>query len=651
MQSVKLMSMVIHNFRGIPHFELDTDGESCTISGANGTGKSTVQSAFLWMLTGKDAQGRENYNIFPLDESGARVTGSEPTVRAVLQIDGTELLVQRVLSEKWVKKRGKADADYSGDETKYWLDDVPVSATEFQARMDKLFPSGMLPLLLNSSYFSEQTKDYKERRRLLLENFGTITEADVLAQHPELDQLAQAAGNHSVEETTKIYTERRKKYRDELQTIPARIDECRKAIPEDLPDAQALEKQRSTLGVELAKLQYERSHTTVARTIADLEAQRADVNRKLQAIPAKLEGIKASAAGDWHRRHNEAYRAAEKEYRDAHTVTTQAKAELSRAEMELDAVQEKIDRLRHQWAKVSAEEHEKMDVCPTCHRTIPAEMALEAAKAFNQEKSRRLEKLATDGKSAVAESRRISKEVEKLQIAVEKAESAENAIADRMNALYSEVPPEPPIGIVRALEDERQELENKVSEIAQQIADAQATHNKATEELDAKIASLEAQRTEAERGLARVEQAKQTENRIAELEAERRQAMEGLDNAERILDLCRQYTQAMIEGLTDSINEHFRTVRFRLFEEQKNGGLREICEASVDGVPYGALNTAAKMQANIEIVDAFAQACGVSLPVFLDNRESVTTLDLPEDMQIINLAVDSSAKRLEVKGV
>ena len=255
MQSVKLMSMVIHDFRGLNHFELDPAGESCTIRGANGTGKSTVQAAFLWLLTGKDAQGRENYNIFPLDESGERISGAEPTVRASLLIGGNELWMQRVLSEKWVKKRGKSDADYAGDETKYYLDDVPVSATEFQARMDKLFPGGMLPLLTNASYFSEQAKDYKERRKLLLESFGSITEKDVLDAHPDLQPLRDAIGGHSVEEATKIYTERRKKYREEMQTIPARIDECRKAIPEDLPDEKEIENERSVLGVELAKVQ------------------------------------------------------------------------------------------------------------------------------------------------------------------------------------------------------------------------------------------------------------------------------------------------------------------------------------------------------------------------------------------------------------
>ena len=77
--------------------------------------------------------------------------------------------------------------------------------------------------------------------------------------------------------------------------------------------------------------------------------------------------------------------------------------------------------------------------------------------------------------------------------------------------------------------------------------------------------------------------------------------------------------------------------------------IRDSCEAMVDGVPYGALNTASKMQANVEIVQAFSRAADISLPLFLDNRESVTDLTLPDEMQVINLNVIPGEK-LGLKG-
>lgn len=79
---VKLLKLYVENFRGIKNFVLTPDGRSATVQGGNGTGKSTLMAAFLWLLTGKDAQGRENYNVFPLGTDGNRLSGCSPTVTA-----------------------------------------------------------------------------------------------------------------------------------------------------------------------------------------------------------------------------------------------------------------------------------------------------------------------------------------------------------------------------------------------------------------------------------------------------------------------------------------------------------------------------------------------------------------------------------------
>lgn len=93
---VKLLKLYVENFRGIKNFVLTPDGRSATVQGGNGTGKSTLMAAFLWLLTGKDAQGRENYNVFPLGTDGNRLSGCSPTVTATLSMpDGHTLVLQR----------------------------------------------------------------------------------------------------------------------------------------------------------------------------------------------------------------------------------------------------------------------------------------------------------------------------------------------------------------------------------------------------------------------------------------------------------------------------------------------------------------------------------------------------------------------------
>ena len=58
MKTIKLLSLHIEGFRGIKDFTLRLDGHSVTVRGANGTGKSSLMAAFLWLLTGKDMRER-----------------------------------------------------------------------------------------------------------------------------------------------------------------------------------------------------------------------------------------------------------------------------------------------------------------------------------------------------------------------------------------------------------------------------------------------------------------------------------------------------------------------------------------------------------------------------------------------------------------
>lgn len=88
-----------------------------------------------------------------------------------------------------------------------------------------------------------------------------------------------------------------------------------------------------------------------------------------------------------------------------------------------------------------------------------------------------------------------------------------------------------------------------------------------------------------------------------------------------------------------------------MFDMQINGGMKETCECTVDGVPYGSLNSGHKIIAGLKIIKALQEHYKVYLPVFTDNAESVNAFNLPEiDCQMITLAV-SDDKELVVKTV
>ncbi|WP_231701779.1 hypothetical protein [Crassaminicella thermophila] len=90
--------------------------------------------------------------------------------------------------------------------------------------------------------------------------------------------------------------------------------------------------------------------------------------------------------------------------------------------------------------------------------------------------------------------------------------------------------------------------------------------------------------------------------------------------------------------MESSINAKFKYVSFKLFDTQVNGGLVETCEALIDGVPFSNANTAAQINAGLDIINALSEYYDVQAPIFIDNRESVNQL-IDCNSQIVNLIV------------
>lgn len=646
---VKLLKLYVENFRGIKNFVLTPDGRSATVQGGNGTGKSTLMAAFLWLLTGKDAQGRENYNVFPLGTDGNRLSGCSPTVTATLSMpDGHTLILQRSICERWTKRRGSAETEYNGDETRYFIDEVPVSAGEYSSAIFGVFPEKLLPLLLNAVWFSEQTKDYKERRRLLLERFGSLQPTDVFTANPELSDLESMLGTHSVDEFSRICTERRKRYKDSLSALPARIDENRKQL-QPMSDAGDIKNKRSKLNVEIAKLQYEIEHTTADAVQRHNQQELEKVRQYLEMIPNKRRVLEASGNAGWLEEHNRRVDDTARGKQNAVCRAETLAAELRSLNRERDILAAERDRLRVEWVEVNGTVPDIAQTCPTCGQALPAELVQEAQENFNVSKSKRLSDIAAKGAKAAQDVEKIEKKSARLREDLDTCERAAKAAAAAYDMVIAEKPPVTQMGLFAELDAEEKELKARAEELRQAIQASAQAAEQVVQEKRQKLADMQAQSDAMTSRLAEIKRNAALENRIQELEAEQRDTLHQLEEAERGLSMCEEYTRTLVTLLTERVNKHFPTVRFKLFEQQKNGGLREVCEAMVDGVPYGALNTASKMQANVEIVQAFSRAADISLPLFLDNRESVTDLTLPDETQVINLNVIPGEK-LGLKG-
>jgi hypothetical protein len=124
-------------------------------------------------------------------------------------------------------------------------------------------------------------------------------------------------------------------------------------------------------------------------------------------------------------------------------------------------------------------------------------------------------------------------------------------------------------------------------------------------------------------------------------------------DCEKMLYLLESFTKDKMERISSEINSHFDGVNFRLFELQINGGLKETCECTVDGVPYASLNSGHRIVAGLQIIKALQKIYGQSAPIFLDNAESINEYNIPNmgDTQMILLRVTEDKElKVEVTG-
>lgn len=640
--NIKLLNLELSDFKGLRDFTFCPGGKNAIIRGANGSGKSTVMTAFLWLLTGKDAQGRSDFNIFPIGADGKRISGCFPEVTASLQIDGHEVMLSRALVEKWSKRTGAAETEYKGDETKCCIDEVPTSITEYNKYIEGLCPANLMPLLLNSNWFSEQTKDYKERRELLLSYFGDVSESEILNGAPDLAPLVERLEGRSVDGYRKICAERKKKYADAINALPARIDENRNMLKE-LPDAESVKKKISKLNVEIAKLQYTINNTDAGTVLQEKKKQRAAVLEQLSAIPIKRQALESCSTTEWRKDHEERLQATRSKKQAAEDMCIKAQRLLTDLESHKQALEDKVERLRNEWIEENAKTANIINTCPTCGQAIPPDDIAASLENFNLSKSAALDSIVARANAAKEQLTQVSDQLNVAWHSKVDNDAILTAANEHFEAVYAEIPP---LVDMRHLDNEEAALRETITALDSAIADAGTAAQAASAEYQSQLDALSATVQGENQTLAQIQQNENVKKRIQALEAEQLDAVGNLEEAEHGLALCDEYTRVMVSTLTDRVNNHFPGVRFKLFEQLKNGGLKEVCEATLGGVPYGSLNTAGKMQTNVQIVQAFSLAAGHALPLFLDNRESVSSVELPENLQIINLYVDPTQPRV-----
>lgn len=684
---IKLLKMRIQNFKGCKDREI-AFGDRTSIKGANATGKTTVFDAFTWLLFGKDSLGNTKFDIRPLDADGNMINNLEISVEATIRVNDEEYTLKKTQKQVWRKKRGTDTTEFQGNVNEFEINGYPKSEKEFKAFIAGIVDENIFNLVTNPNAFNALA--WKEQREILMKFVGVMSDAEIaLTYGDKYSLLIPELKIASTDDILKKYTKAKNTLNKQMTEIPARIDELSKQMVS--VDVGALEVQKAAKQAELKRVEDSLSGVDSTRQKIN------DLNGQIMDEKLKISGIQ----NDANAKLDEKRRASRQAVNDADDKVTRTKREILDAEyLKEDYIKARdraeADKTRYaeewkEWKKKTFPEFEPLEeyveplpltdkdlTCPTCGQSLPEDVRKQriadhekiCAKAksdyedrceehrmdydtkkimFSEQRKKAMDEITVKGQKAADNVRAYQKQIDeqdkeisalKLRLECEKADLSKakkdleaipacadiSGSADYIKAQEA----------IRSLETQIEELREKTLD----NAEAEARR----EILRDEISDIEAQIKAADNT--------KVKERIAELEAEQKSIGQRIAEQEQMIDLTESFIRAKMNMISEKINEKFKVVRFNLFTEQINGGMKETCECTVNGVPYSSLNNGHRIIAGLDIIRSLSELYGVSAPVFIDNSEAISTGNFPEmDTQIIHLIVtDDNELNVESEG-
>lgn len=644
---MKIISLNLKNFQGIKDLSIYPDGESIDIYGDNGTGKTTVFNAFTWLLFDKPSTGAKNFTPKTKSNNG-ELHGLDHTASAVIEHNGKRISLTKTYREIYKKKRGSIHEEFDGHTTEYFVDGVPTKEKEYAETVSAMWGTDaeLAKILTMPEYFSE-TLPWEKRRAILLELCGGVTDDEVFASNESLSVLKDTLEGRSVEDLGKILHAKKTAVNKRLSELPGRLDEA----------------QRGTAFMEIFSIE------SAQRTLGDLEDERRDLmeeranlahltTEKKRKQLAGLE-VKMSEASAAHRTTCiEQSSSAREILADAKGRQTNIEIEIRRTEAQRreacdkkEALNRRRTELLDEYGKVAALVFdESTTICPCCKRALPDDEIANMREEFNLSKSARLSEINEKGKREASREMIAACDIEIKEIS-DRISALKKAL-DEATAAVRKADEAAPVFPCFEETDTYREIMEEINAVRAEISDEEKTHAEALAEHDGKIRAINDRANDIRDDIARYNAALHSKERVDELISEQKTLAKEYEEAERLMYLCELFIKTKVSLLTEQINSRFESVRFSLFSEQINGGLKEECESLIPStggalVPYAFANHAARINAGIEIIKTISQHFGVEMPLFVDNAESVTHI-APSTSQKIRLVVSEKDKSLRV---
>ena len=668
---MKIKELQTRNFRNIVSMDLKFEENVSVITGQNGLGKSNLLNSGCWFLTNTiltDKWGSGENDIDSIIPKGA-IRGINPEVSIVTD-KGTKY------TKKYISKWSKDGSKVTGHTTEWYINGVACkNEGEFT---DSLYQ------VLNYNP-TLKTKDVNELR-LFIDPLYALQKLDAKALRALLVDLGCSVSCEELYQSgfgdLRPYGDKyqgkwdvmRKNLKDQNNTLTKEIESLQIKLETvagvqqpNLEDIKTLKKQYEDLVAKKAAIQSGAANPD----IAEFEKRILEINA---AVNAKVEENKNSRDTQRALLEEQKRIEIEKLKSGVNAALEPLKIELQKAQAEVDKMQalitsynetakaqgqmvqqyitlatslkdKKVD-LSIKLEAVRKSEYKGMITCPICGSDFPANHDDQVKFKIHKQQeidslTKEISKVEKDKEAYKEEYSNAKKLRDEANQRAEEAQVNLKVCMDKVIELTNEVEKQNLEASKPVRSQALDEIERKIAmtmiptdvtfeytRIKEMKAKLEALKNADQAKVQDQVNEIEIQMNEINNKISE-EYVKQSKyNEKTEYEANLAATQAKLNDNESLLARCNRLIQTMIRLINQKATERTGLTFVMLEENLSNDGIREVCYATIDGVPFKDVNTATKMKYGIKFIEKLKEILGHNeLPILADRMEGIDSFE------------------------
>lgn len=659
--NIKLESLTLENYKKFTDPVTFNFYDHTKISGKNQEGKSTLENAYMEILTGKEVDGTQPDGIRPHGKDGKDLNRTDVVREVILDIDGKELAIRKITKQKWRKPHGQTEEVLDGNTVSYEIDGFPYAPKKFEEYIKELVDPEILLMCSNPNSFLTILKKSTADARKILEKLSGFSLEEFLSSNPQYAEVQNLTKGHSVEDTMKKL---RKQLTDQKKKLAQKDTELKYEQSRD-----------SGVQIETADLELAKGEWREKISYIDQQEQALDeavnaydaANSEILSMKSKLNEIANSAGAGLREQRtnldqkilelniqNKGYandmKLAEIDLQHAHMGIERHKKELEKARTDYSAVSQKT----FDETKLHEIETEQFDedslICPECGQVRPESQRNNIRETFEQSKARRIAEQEKAREVFNAELSKMldsiteigNKAADDLKVAQEVKKETEQKIAEvRKQILETSSEIEKLCGELDKLPKEvdlsgNEEYQELSKQIKKKEVALSAMDNGSEKRMELRqqrnhcideISKLDAQIQKANAD------AEQKERKLSELKEEFDKQKQTVADIERQMDVISQFSIEKNAALAEKINPYFKHFQFRFLDFTIEGNPVETCKMVCAGTDYNNLNGGDKKLCEVDLCRGLQEMNGLSLPIWIDEANTIDPWRIPVDMK------------------